>query len=259
MDSGAWKWSIWPGASAAVTLGRLTRPSVYAGDVIFECVGAGTTGLAEPAWDLTVGHNTVDGGVTWQAVAYAVGAGKFNPDGDTCDEIYHTNTNRLACPGILRTGAGRALQIAGYYDGLLVPGACATCWTGSLLPVWDGKLYRRYCYHAGQDTILDYSLPNPTQRRVSNNFCHTIRCFYMCGTAAQGYLSAADLPPSGFFLSSDFVWLFSLFCQTSGTTSALVGAWSKPCHNRNPAGVYTKIAGLPCTTPDTITMELYTI
>jgi glycosyltransferase involved in cell wall biosynthesis len=48
----------------------------------------------------------------------------------------------------------------------------------------------------------------------------------------------------------------ALLAQESNT---VVGAGCKPCGNRNPAGVYTKIAGLSCTSPDTIEMELYTI
>lgn len=257
MDSGAWKWSVWPGASVAVELGRLTRPSVYAGDVIFECITPGTTGVAEPAWDVTIGNNTVDGGVTWQAVSYAVGASKFNGDGDSCDEVYHTGVNRQAICGGLDRNTGRGLRIVGYYDGLIVP--CAGCPNASpAYPVWDGKLYRRLCAHGGNtNNYLLYTISGYITQQINGKIIQVIGCEYLYGTAEQTYIPAVALPPNGYKLKSDFVWMFRLLCYTGGFSTG--GAWVKGGHSRSPEGTYTKIPERPCTSPDTIEMELYTI
>lgn len=257
MDSGAWKWSIWPGASAAVTLGRLTRPSIYAGDVIFECITPGTTGLAEPAWDLTIGNNTVDGGVTWQAVSYAVGASKSNGDGDSCDEVFHAGANRQAACGGLDRNTGRGLRIVGYYDGLIVP--CAGCPNASpAYPIWNGNLYRRYCAHSGNSSnILTYTLSTYPTQRINGKIVGSIGCDYHYGTAEQTYIFNAALPPNGYKFKSDFVWLFWLLCYGGGWI--VCGAWAKDGHSRSPEGTYTKIPEVSCSSPDTLDMELYDI
>jgi len=36
------------------------------GNIIFECITAGTTGASAPSWNLTLGGSTSDGGVTWK-------------------------------------------------------------------------------------------------------------------------------------------------------------------------------------------------
>ena len=54
-------------------LGDFVRAIVVGGDdfavfgnVIFECIVAGTTGSSSPSWGLSGGDSTVDGGVTWK-------------------------------------------------------------------------------------------------------------------------------------------------------------------------------------------------
>ncbi len=57
----------------AYILGDFVRAIVQAGDdfevygnIIFECIVAGTTGASVPTWDLTLGNSTSDGTVTWK-------------------------------------------------------------------------------------------------------------------------------------------------------------------------------------------------
>jgi len=59
--------------STAYVLGDFVRADVQAGDdfeiygnIIFECIVAGTTGSGSPTWDLDLGDSTIDGGVTWK-------------------------------------------------------------------------------------------------------------------------------------------------------------------------------------------------
>lgn len=46
--------------------GSVVKPSVY-NDRWFKCVQAGTSGSDEPTWDTTIGNQTVDGDVIWEA------------------------------------------------------------------------------------------------------------------------------------------------------------------------------------------------
>ena len=48
-------------------LGSAVRPTVYNGRQ-FECSVAGTSGVSEPAWNLTVGGLTIDGTATWKTI-----------------------------------------------------------------------------------------------------------------------------------------------------------------------------------------------
>lgn len=54
-------------ASTAYSLGDIVQAVTW-NDTLFECVVAGTSGGSEPAWDNTIGNETTDNTVTWQAL-----------------------------------------------------------------------------------------------------------------------------------------------------------------------------------------------
>ncbi len=57
-------YTVRPARDAA--LGSVVKP-LAANDRHFKCVTAGTSGLSEPTWNLTIGGQTIDGGVVWEA------------------------------------------------------------------------------------------------------------------------------------------------------------------------------------------------
>ena len=54
-------------AAGSPTQVNVVKPSVF-NDRHFKCVTAGVTGASEPAWDTTLGAQTSDGSVTWEAI-----------------------------------------------------------------------------------------------------------------------------------------------------------------------------------------------
>lgn len=69
LEPPAWQattaYAVRPAKDAAA--GDVVKPTVQNG-AHFQCVVAGTSGAAEPAWDTTIGNQTVDGTVTWEAI-----------------------------------------------------------------------------------------------------------------------------------------------------------------------------------------------
>lgn len=65
---------VWSDATAVTVrpaldaaLGSVVKPVLYNGRH-FKCVTAGTTGGVEPTWDTTLGNQTADNGVQWEAI-----------------------------------------------------------------------------------------------------------------------------------------------------------------------------------------------
>lgn len=58
-------------ASTAYSVGDIRRAVAW-NDTLFECVVAGTSGGAEPTWSTTIGAETTDNTVTWQAIKIGV-------------------------------------------------------------------------------------------------------------------------------------------------------------------------------------------
>ena len=65
-DPAAWK-GLWA-ASTAFALGDVVFNGPSSESLAVECIAAGTTGSAEPAWSSQVGAVVTDGGVSWETL-----------------------------------------------------------------------------------------------------------------------------------------------------------------------------------------------